>query len=124
MTACVDCSFFDSCANLAQLNFCVLTYTKTVFLTISLCFCLSYATNLHDDSFYSIMPVWQLAIVFYYLCWRISACYVSASRHLFLFFFYCLQRRYWTRSEGYKWAIGDVRGDICQKQLWKGDEFS
>ncbi len=40
----------------------VVTY-KTVFLTIPLCFPSVLRHDLHDDSFYSIMPVWQQAIV-------------------------------------------------------------
>jgi hypothetical protein len=48
-----------------------------------------------------------------YLWWRVLACYVS-DRDISSCCFYYLQRRYWTRSGGHKWAQGDVRGNICQ----------
>jgi hypothetical protein len=63
MTACVDSSFFDSCLNLAQLNFPCSSLHEDCFLDYSSLFPSVLRHDLHDDSFYSIMPVWQPAIV-------------------------------------------------------------
>jgi len=101
---------FNSCLNLAQLNSRVIG-TKTVFLTFSIYFHLSYATN------YMTIHLFDLACLATAIVSvgsvGVSLRVVSIARHLFSLF-YGLQRRYWTESEGIN-GNWDVRDIICQK---------
>lgn len=84
MTACVIFLFFNSCLNLAQLNFSC-HWHEDCFLDHFYLFSSVLRHELHDDSFCSILPVWQLAIVSVASAGRVLRV-VSIARHIFSLF--------------------------------------
>jgi hypothetical protein len=87
----------------------------TISLTASHYFHLSHATNLHDDLFYSIMRVWHSDRVSHLAFAGVALTVASTSRSISWCCFYCLQRRYGSKSEGYKWR--GVKGKYMSKHF-------